>query len=84
VLSHSPPPPPPLEGAKQDNIGVTKGTNANSHIIGFVLVYLVENEMPFIHHVVKQHGCDCTIKDNKSLNGRTQGHPMLKSKPRLM
>jgi hypothetical protein len=26
----------------------------------------------------------CTIKDDKSLNGRTQGHPMLKSKPRLM
>jgi hypothetical protein len=74
----------PLEGAKQDNIGVTKGANAKCHIIRFVLVYLVENKMPLIHHVVKQYECDCTIKDDKSLNGRTQGHPMLKSKPRLM
>ncbi len=75
---------PPLEGAKQDTIVVTKGANASCHIIGFVLIYLMENEMPLIHHVVKQHGCDCTIKDDKGLNGRTQGHLMLKSKPRLM
>jgi hypothetical protein len=48
-------PPPPFEGAKQDTIGVRKDANASCHIIWFVLIHLMENEMPLIHHVVKQH-----------------------------
>jgi hypothetical protein len=43
-----------------------------------VLDYAMENEIPFVHHVVKQWGCDCIIEDNKDLNERTQGHPMMK------
>jgi len=45
----------PLEGAKQDTIGVTWGTNAKMlYHKGFVLIYLVKNEMPFAHHIIKR------------------------------
>ncbi len=40
--------------------------------------------MSFIGHVVKQQGCNYTIKDDKSLNERTQRHPKMKPKSRLM
>jgi hypothetical protein len=39
----------------------------------------MENEMPLVHHAIEQWGCDYTIKDNKGLNERNQGHPMLKT-----
>jgi hypothetical protein len=40
------------EGVEQNSIRVTKRTNAKQpHHKGFVLVYLVKNEMPLIHHV---------------------------------
>jgi hypothetical protein len=35
--------------------------------------------MPLVHHAVEQWGCDYTIKDNKGLNERSQGHLMLKT-----
>jgi hypothetical protein len=46
---------PPLKGVKQDTIGVTKGTNAKlPHHKGHVPTFPMENEMSFVHHVVKQ------------------------------
>jgi hypothetical protein len=44
----------------------------------------MENETPFVCHIIKQQGCDCTIEDDESLNERTQGHPKMKPKSRLM
>jgi hypothetical protein len=63
---------PHHEGAKQNTIGVAKGTNAKlPHCTGHVLAYLMENEIPFVHHVVKWQGCRYTIENNKCLNERT-------------
>jgi hypothetical protein len=46
---------PRHEGAKQDTIGVIRGVNAKfPHHKGFALIYLMENETPFVHHVVEQ------------------------------
>jgi hypothetical protein len=46
---------PPFEGAKQNTIGVIRRANAKLiHHKGHVLIYQMENKMPFIHHVVKQ------------------------------
>ncbi len=40
------------KGIKQDTIGDNKKKSAKQqHHKGFVLVYLVENEMPFVHHI---------------------------------
>jgi hypothetical protein len=73
------------EGLKQNTIGVIKGTNAKlPHHRGFALAYPMEDKTPFVHHVVKQHGCSYTIKENESLNERTQGHLKTKPKFRLM
>jgi len=45
----------PLEGAKQDTIGVTKGTNVKQpHHRGPLLIFLMENKKPFIHCVVER------------------------------
>jgi len=42
---------PCFEKAKQDTIGVIRGTNAKlPHHRGLMLIYPVENEMPFLHH----------------------------------
>jgi len=42
------------EGVKQNTIGVIEKTSAKlPHCMGFMLAYLMENEMSFIHHVVK-------------------------------
>jgi hypothetical protein len=39
------------KGAKQDTIGVTRGTNVKlSHHRGPMLTNLMENETPFLHH----------------------------------
>ncbi len=40
--------------------------------------------MSFVHHDVEQWGCGYTIKDDKNLNERTQGHPMFKPMSKLM
>jgi hypothetical protein len=40
--------------------------------------------MPPVHHAVERWGCDYTIKDDKGLNERSQGHPMLKPMFKLM
>jgi hypothetical protein len=55
----------------------------SNHIIK-VLCYLVENEMPLVHHFGKRWGCGCIIEDNKSQNGRIQGYLMSKPKPMMM
>jgi hypothetical protein len=76
---------PPLEVTKQNTIGVIRGANSKLlHHKGHVLTYQVEDKMSFIHHVVKQYGCGCTIKDDESQDRRTQGHLLSKPKPRLM
>jgi len=36
-----------------------------------MLTYPMENEMPFIHHAIKQEGCGCIIEDDEILNERT-------------
>jgi hypothetical protein len=42
-------------GVEQDIIGVTKEENAKQpHHKGLMLAYLMENEMPFVHHAKKQ------------------------------
>jgi hypothetical protein len=73
------------EGAKWNTIGVARGISAKlPHCMGFALTYPMEKEMPFVHHVVKWWGCDCIIEHDKSLNERTQGHPMMKPMSKLM
>ncbi len=73
------------KGAKQDFIKVLRGTNSTPpHHKGLTLAYLKENKTPLVYHVVEQQGCGYTIKDNKSLNERTKGHPKTKPKFRLM
>ncbi len=42
------------------------------------------NEMPRVYHVIERWGCGYTNEDNKGLNERTQGHPMLKPNSKLM
>jgi hypothetical protein len=45
---------PPLEKAKQDTTGVTKGANVKlPHHKGHVPTYQVKNEMPRVHHIIK-------------------------------
>jgi hypothetical protein len=76
---------PHHEGAKRNTIGVARGMSAKlSYYIGLTLVYEMENEMPLVHHVVEWWGCGCMIKDNKGLNERTRGHPMMKLMSKLM
>jgi hypothetical protein len=52
--------------------------------MGLVLVYPMENKMPFVHHVIEQWGCGYIDEDDKGLNERTQGHLMLKPESKLM
>jgi len=60
---------PHHEGEKQDTIGVIRRASAKlPHHRGFALTYLMENEMSFVRHVVKWHGCGYTIEDNENLN----------------
>jgi len=40
--------------------------------------------MPFVCHVIERQGCGYTIKDDESLNERTQGHPKTKPMSKLM
>jgi hypothetical protein len=73
------------EGPKQHTIGVTRWTNAKlPHNIGPTLIYLMENIMPLVHQAIKQRGCDYIIENNKGLNERTRGHPMMKPMSKLM
>jgi len=45
----------PLKGVKEDTIRVVRGTNAKlPHHWGHVPTYLVENEMSFKHHIIRQ------------------------------
>jgi len=42
------------KGPKKDTIGVTGRTSVKlPHCIGPALVYPMENEMPFVHHVIE-------------------------------
>ncbi len=76
---------PHHEGAKQDNIGVIGRTSAKLPFHrGLALTYSMENEMTFVHHVIEQQGCGYTMEDNERLNDRTQGHPKMKPKSRLI
>ncbi len=76
---------PRHKGAKQNTIGVIERTSGKlPHCTGPVLTYPMENEMPFIHHVVEQWGCGYTNKEGKGLSERTRAHPMLKPKSKLM
>ncbi len=76
---------PTMKGAKRDTIGVARRANANSpHCTGLISVYPMENEMPFVHHVVKWWGCGCIIEDDKGLNEKTQGYSMMKPMSKLM
>jgi hypothetical protein len=60
---------PHHKGAKQHTIGVIRRASANPpHHRGFMLTYPMENETPFISHIVEWQGCGYTIKDNESLN----------------
>ncbi len=51
---------------------------------GPTLAYLMENEMPFVHHTIEWWGCGYTNKDDKNLNERTRKHLMLKPESKLM
>jgi hypothetical protein len=76
---------PHHKGAKWNIIGVAGGVSSKlPHYTGLALTYPMENKMPFVHHIVEQWGCDYSNKDGKGLSERTQGHPMLKPKTKLM
>jgi hypothetical protein len=63
---------PHHKGAKQNTIGVARRTNAKlPHCMGLVLIYPMEDNMPFVHHVIERWGCDYTIENDKSLNEKT-------------
>jgi hypothetical protein len=72
------------KGQKKHHCGNKRNKCQSTHHKGFVLAYLMKNKMPLVHHSIKQQGCDCIIKDDKSVNGRTWGHPMSKPKLKLM
>ncbi len=38
-----------------------------------MLAYSMENETPFVHHIVEWQGCGCIVENDKSLNEKTQG-----------
>jgi hypothetical protein len=45
---------PHHEGTKWDTIGVTRGIMPKlPHCMGPTLIYLMENEMPFVHHAIE-------------------------------
>ncbi len=76
---------PHHEEAKRDTIGVTGRASAKlPHYMSVVLVYPMENEMPLVHHPIKQLECGYTNEDIKGLSERTRGHLMLKPKSKLM
>jgi hypothetical protein len=60
---------PHHEKANQNTIGVSSAKLP--HCTGHALTYAMKNNMPLVHHVIKQWGCSCMIKDNKGLNERT-------------
>jgi hypothetical protein len=58
---------PPFEGAKQDTIGVIEGTNAKlPHHRGLMPTYQMENEIPFVHHVVKRRDVVVQLRTTKT------------------
>jgi hypothetical protein len=72
---------------KRNTIGVVGESNAkvpHCTSTSLALIYLMENKIPFIHHVVEQWRCNYTDEDDKGLNERTQGYSMLKPKSKLM
>jgi hypothetical protein len=57
---------PHHNGVERDTIKVARGTSTKLlHYKGHVLIYPMENEMPFIHHIVEWWGCSFIIKDGK-------------------
>jgi hypothetical protein len=76
---------PHHEGAKQNTIGVIKRISAKLPLHrGLALIYSMENETTFVHHIIERQGCGYIMEDDESLNERTQGHPKRKPKSRLM
>ncbi len=76
---------PRHKGPKWDTIGVIRGASAKlPHYMGPTLVYIMENKMSLVHHIVEWRGCGYINEDGKGLNERIQGHPMLKPKSELM
>jgi hypothetical protein len=76
---------PRHEEVKQNTIGVAGRTSAKlPHCIGPTLAYPMKNEMPFVHHIVKQCEYNYTNEDGKGLSERTQGHLMVNPKFKLM
>jgi hypothetical protein len=75
----------PLQKGKVKHHGVTRATSVKlPHCTGLELVYPMENKMSFIHHVIKWWGYYYIIKDDKSLNERTQKHLMMKPMSKLI
>ncbi len=54
------------------------------HCMSPTLVYPMENELSFVHHVVERWGCSYADEDNKSLSEKIRGHLILKPKFNLM
>jgi hypothetical protein len=55
------------------NHWVIRRINAKvSHYMGLSLIYLMENKMLFVHHVIKQWGCGYRIKNIKGLNEKPE------------
>ncbi len=74
----------PWGGKTRHRWGNTKTNAKLPHHKGLALAYLMENEMPFEHHVVEWQGCSYPIKDNESLNKKTEGHLKTKPKSKLL
>ncbi len=57
------------EEAKWNTIRVVRRASAKlPHYTDPALVYPMENEMPLVHHVVVQWGCDYIDEDDKGLS----------------
>jgi hypothetical protein len=73
------------DGAKQNTIRVARGASVKlPHYIGPALIYLMENEMPLVHHNEEWWGHNYRNENNKGLSERTPRHLMLKPKFKLM
>jgi len=72
------------EEAIRDTIGVVGETSAKlPHYKNPMLAYIMENEMPFVHHAMERWGCNYTNEDDKGLSERTWWHLMLKPNSKL-
>ncbi len=71
--------------AKWNTIGVAiRASIKLPHSTCLTPTYLMENKMQLVHHIVEWWGCICIIENNKGLNERTWGYPMMKPVSKLM